>query len=138
MAPIPANWQVLPFSTEGVLDFLRSLDVYVYYHHPRWVEAFGRGIIEAMATGLPVILPLYFQALFGAAAVYAAPEAAAAEARALHGDPGALARAGRGRRRRGAGALRLRHPCRPGGRADRRRPRRRRRGAGGGRARRCS
>ena len=87
MAPIPANWQVLPFSTEGVLEFLRSLDIYVYFHHPRWVEAFGRGIIEAMATGLPVILPAYFQALFGAAAVYATPETAVAEARALHGDP---------------------------------------------------
>ncbi len=87
MAPIPANWQVLPFSTEGVLEFLRSLDVYVYFHHPRWVEAFGRGILEAMATGLPVILPHYFQALFGAAAIYATPDTAADEARALHGDP---------------------------------------------------
>jgi UDP:flavonoid glycosyltransferase YjiC (YdhE family) len=88
LAPIPANWQVLPFATEGVVEFLRGLDVYVYFHHPRWVEAFGRGIIEAMAAGLPAILPRSFAPLFGDAALYAEPEAAAGEARALHGDVG--------------------------------------------------
>jgi UDP:flavonoid glycosyltransferase YjiC (YdhE family) len=88
LAPIPGNWEVLPFATEGVLDFLKSLDIYVYFHHPRWVEAFGRGVIEAMATGLPVILPRHFAALFAEAALYATLEDAAAAARALHETPG--------------------------------------------------
>jgi hypothetical protein len=88
LAPIPANWQVLPFAAEGgVLEFLRGLDVYVYFHHPRWVEAFGRGLIEAMAAGLPIVLPRHFEALFGEAASYAEPAQAAPTVRALSEDP---------------------------------------------------
>ena len=30
--------------------FLGSIDFFVYYHHPAWVEAFGRTIAEAAAT----------------------------------------------------------------------------------------
>lgn len=89
LAPIPANWEVLPFSNEGVASFLRSLGVYVYFHHPRWLEAFGRSVIEAMATGLPTILPHYFAALFEEAALYATPAAAAGAARALLDSPSA-------------------------------------------------
>lgn len=87
LAPIPTNWQVLPFATEGVREFLRSLDIYVYFHHPRWVEAFGRSVAEAMASGLPTILPPYFAALFGEGAQYAEARHAAAAARRLHDEP---------------------------------------------------
>lgn len=88
LAPLPANWEVMPFASEGVAAFLRGLDLYVYFHHPRWVEAFGRGIVEALATGLPAVLPPHFAALFGDAAAYAEPDAAAATARAIAESPG--------------------------------------------------
>jgi UDP:flavonoid glycosyltransferase YjiC (YdhE family) len=37
------------------------------------VEAFGRNILEALASGLPAILPPHFRPLFGDAAIYAEP-----------------------------------------------------------------
>ncbi len=54
-------------------SFLAELDFFVYYHHPAWVEAFGRNILEALASGLPAILPPHFRPLFGDAAFYAEP-----------------------------------------------------------------
>jgi glycosyltransferase involved in cell wall biosynthesis len=69
----PANWAVYPFGSLDVVDFLRSIDVFVYFHHPNWVEAFGRVIAEAMASGLPTILPHHFKPLFQTGAIYAEP-----------------------------------------------------------------
>ncbi|MGE3290260.1 MAG: glycosyltransferase [Geminicoccaceae bacterium] len=71
LAPVPANWELTPFGAMEVPRFLAGLDVYAFYHHPRWVEAFGRTVIEAMASGLPVLLPPHFEPLFGDAAHYA-------------------------------------------------------------------
>ena len=51
----PANWKVVPFGGEAPEQFLRSLDFFVYHHHPSWVEAFGCTIAEAMASGLPML-----------------------------------------------------------------------------------
>jgi UDP:flavonoid glycosyltransferase YjiC (YdhE family) len=70
---LPDSWRVIPFGAMDPREFLASLDFYVYYHHPSWVEAFGRNILEAMASGLPAVLPPHFRALFGNAAIYAAP-----------------------------------------------------------------
>ena len=36
-------------------DFLRSLDCFVYRTSTTWFEAYGRVVLEAMATGLPVL-----------------------------------------------------------------------------------
>jgi glycosyltransferase involved in cell wall biosynthesis len=69
----PANWTVEEFGARAVESFLEDLDVFVYYHHPNWVEAFGRVTAEAMATGLPAILPPHFRELFGDAALYGPP-----------------------------------------------------------------
>lgn len=74
MGDLPDNWVVHPFGEVEPRDFLRDLDVFVYYTHPDWVEAFGRVIFEAMATGVPVIIPSTYKALFGDAAIYAEPE----------------------------------------------------------------
>ncbi|WP_439615893.1 glycosyltransferase [Shinella sp.] len=70
---LPTNWELIPFAWDGVPDFLGTLDFYVYFHDPAWSEAFGRTILEALATGLVVILPPHFAVLFAKAAVYAEP-----------------------------------------------------------------
>ena len=70
---VPNSWQVSPFGAIDPRQFLAQLDFFVYFHHPAWVEAFGRNILEAMASGLPAILPPHFRPLFGDAAIYAEP-----------------------------------------------------------------
>ena len=70
---LPGSWQVIPFGGMDPREFLAELDFFVYYHHPAWVEAFGRNILEALASGLPAILPPHFRPLFGDAAIYAEP-----------------------------------------------------------------
>lgn len=74
MGELPANWVVHPFGEMEPREFLRDLDIFVYYTHPDWVEAFGRVIFEAMAVGVPVIIPPQYEELFGDAAIYAEPE----------------------------------------------------------------
>jgi hypothetical protein len=65
-----SNWSLLPFLDEGVAEFLSRLDFYVYFHSRRWVEAFGIGIAEAMASGLVTILEPSYESLFAEGAVY--------------------------------------------------------------------
>lgn len=70
---VPAAWNVTEFGELSPRTFLHGLDFFVYYHDPRWVEAFGRTILEALAAGVVAVLPPHFRALFGDAAVYAEP-----------------------------------------------------------------
>ena len=70
---VPEHWDVREFGEQDPRDFLAGLDFFVYYHDPRWVEAFGRTILEAIASGVVAVLPPHFEPLFGAAAVYAEP-----------------------------------------------------------------
>lgn len=70
---LPDNWRVYEYDEVQPKDFLASLDIFVYYTHPNWVEAFGRVIFEAMAVGVPVIIPPAYRSLFGEAAIYAEP-----------------------------------------------------------------
>lgn len=76
---VPRQWQILDFGAMSPRDFLAGLDFFVYYHDPRWVEAFGRTILEAIASGVVAVLPPHFERLFGEAALYAEP----AEVRSL-------------------------------------------------------
>ncbi|MBU3032045.1 glycosyltransferase [Paracoccus marinaquae] len=71
--PVPANWCLLPFDASGVRAFLRDLDVFVYFHGAEWVEAFGYAVLEAIATGVPAVVPRSFEPLFHEAAIYADP-----------------------------------------------------------------
>lgn len=73
LGEIPANWEVLPFNSVAPDEFLKSIDFFVYYHHSQWVEAYGRVMLEALASGALAVLPKHFEALFGKAAVYAEP-----------------------------------------------------------------
>ena len=50
--------EVLPEGTQAPLDFLRTLDAFVYRTSDAWYEAFGRVIFEAMAAGVPVVCGL--------------------------------------------------------------------------------
>lgn len=87
----PANWDVLPFGAMPARDFLHSLDYFSYFHGSCWIEAFGRSILEAMATGLVCLLPPDFQPLFGDGAIYCTPQEVAGHVRRLERDPAAKA-----------------------------------------------
>ena len=69
----PDNWELLRRDEEDVRSFLHSLDFYVFYQHSSAIEAFGRSILEAIASDLVVILPPHYEEVFGEAAVYCAP-----------------------------------------------------------------
>lgn len=83
----PDSWSVHPFGTIAPREFLADLDFFVYFHHPNLVEAFGRTILEAIASGLPAILPRHFEPLFGAAALYADPADVVEVVESLWADP---------------------------------------------------
>jgi glycosyltransferase involved in cell wall biosynthesis len=86
---IPQNWIVHNFGSIHPRDFLREIDIWIYFANPFWVESFGRTIIEAMAVGVPVILPEDYRPLFKRSALYATPQTALDIARNLHADPAA-------------------------------------------------
>lgn len=69
----PSNWSVYPFGSIDPLSFLASLHYYVYFHHARSLEAFGRSTLEALATGCIVITHSEYERLFGTGALYAQP-----------------------------------------------------------------
>ncbi|MGX9966008.1 glycosyltransferase [Roseomonas sp. F4] len=83
---IPGNWTVYEFGSLAPAVFLAQLDVFIYFTHPDWVESFGRTIIEAMAVGVPVILPETYKPLFADSVLYAEPHTAIELARRLHAD----------------------------------------------------
>lgn len=74
LGKLPDNWQVHEFGELHPREFLQGLDVFVYYTNSHWVESFGRVVLEAMAVGVPVILPKVYRPLFGEAALYAEPK----------------------------------------------------------------
>jgi glycosyltransferase involved in cell wall biosynthesis len=71
---LPPNWTSYDQDTMSARAFLFQLDFFVYFHHPQLVEAFGRAILEAIASGCVVILPHHFIDTFGAGAVYCNPD----------------------------------------------------------------
>jgi hypothetical protein len=69
----PQHWEIHEFGVIDPVTFLASIDVFVYQHHPALVEAFGRTVLEALAAGIPAIVPASLEPLFGDACRYAAP-----------------------------------------------------------------
>ena len=69
----PGNWNVMQYDEVSAREFLEDLDFFVHYPHERYIEEFGRAIMEAMALGIPAILPPEFEETFGDAVTYATP-----------------------------------------------------------------
>ncbi len=86
IGPLPKNWQVWAFNELDPRTFLGMIDFFVYFHHSHWVEAFGRTILEAMASGAVLVLPRYLEPLFGEGACYADPDQVQGLVRGLHND----------------------------------------------------
>jgi hypothetical protein len=86
MGDWPPNWVALEFGAVDPAKFLRTIDFFVYFHHPEWVEAFGRTMAEAIASGAVAILPEHFRATFGEAAMYRKPEDVVPTVRELYAD----------------------------------------------------
>ena len=67
----PEAWISHPKDQMPVRDFLAGLEYFVFYQNSNAIEAFGRAILEAIASNLVVILPPHYEPVFGQAAVYA-------------------------------------------------------------------
>jgi len=87
LGAIPPRWTSHRFGAMSVVDFLAGVDVYVYFIDENLAEAFGRAPLEAMAAGVPCILPHSFAELFGDGALYCEPDGVEAEVRRLVADP---------------------------------------------------
>lgn len=84
---VSRHWEVHEFGSISAEAFLAGLDVYVYFHASRMREAFGRGVLEALASGLPVVTHPYLEPLFGDACVYSEPRAVPERLRDLLANP---------------------------------------------------
>jgi hypothetical protein len=82
----PSNWQTLETDEIPVREFLSRIDFFVYFHHPNWVEAYGRTVGEAAAAGCVVILPSYLKKTFGDAGLYCEPAEALGLVRSIAAD----------------------------------------------------
>lgn len=87
LGAVPDAWEVSEFGSIEPHEFLAELDAFVYFHHPDLTEAFGRTILEALAAGVPAVVPAHFEAVFGEACLYATPDTAVETIRSLRADP---------------------------------------------------
>ncbi len=67
---IPPNWEVWDYGELDVQGYLDSLDFFVFFPHDERIEPFARCIVEAMAAGVPVILPVGFRGHYGQSPIY--------------------------------------------------------------------
>ncbi|MGB1631522.1 MAG: glycosyltransferase [Acidimicrobiales bacterium] len=87
LGAVPDTWEVSAFGSVEPNEFLAGLDAFVYFHHPDLTEAFGRTILEALAVGVPAVVPAHFEPIFGEACLYATPHTAIETVRSLCDDP---------------------------------------------------
>jgi glycosyltransferase involved in cell wall biosynthesis len=72
-AALPSNWMLVPHETVELREFLSALDICVCYPRSDASGMIDLVPIEAMALGIPVILPPRLRSVYGGAAVYAKP-----------------------------------------------------------------
>ena len=83
----PRFWKVGVLKRREQIDrFLSRLDAYIYMTRGDAPQFNCRGILEAMAAGVPVVLDPSFEGTFGELAVYAEPDDALAAANDLIAD----------------------------------------------------
>ena len=66
-------WELLKHGSQDVQDFLAGIDVFVYVDNPHAHEAFGRTLLEAAASGVPVVATPKHRDTFGDLLLYAEP-----------------------------------------------------------------
>ena len=71
---LSANWRFVSAGDAWIRDLLANLDFCICYPHERSSGTFDPAPIEAMAVGVPVILPSRFRHVYGSAAIYAEPD----------------------------------------------------------------
>jgi len=86
LGKIPPRWTSHRFGAMSAVDFLGQVDVYAYFIDENLLEAFGRAPMEAMAAGVPCLLPPKFAELFGDGAIYCEPGEVEAQVRLLASD----------------------------------------------------
>jgi hypothetical protein len=69
----PSNWTGLAFGAVPPQRFLAGLDFFVYFHHRKFTEPFGRAVLEALATGAVAIVSPALEPIFGGACRYGQP-----------------------------------------------------------------
>lgn len=84
---LPENWSTLPFNAVPAPTFLGGIDFMVYFHHPGLVEAFGRVVLEGLASGAVCMAPPALEPIFGDACAYGTPQDVRAFVDAVHADP---------------------------------------------------
>lgn len=83
---VPPGWTAFDYGAIPPKVFLRNIDFFLFFQHPNATEAFGRSILEAIASGVVAILPPHFEETFGNAAVYTTPQNAVQTVQRLHFD----------------------------------------------------
>ena len=84
---LPDNWRVFDAGQMRPRTFLRRLAVFVYHHHPMWLDGSGRSVLEALAAGVPCIVPRYLAPVFGDAVWYGDPVDTPGQVATLLDDP---------------------------------------------------
>ncbi len=69
----PRNWETSTYRELSELEFLSTIDFFVYGHHPDGTAPISRSLLRAMAGGAVAILPPLFEQIFGDGAIYAEP-----------------------------------------------------------------
>ena len=94
----PSNWNCFGYGEMPVEIFLEKIDAFVYFPHEKRIEPMARSIVEALASGLPVLVPTRFKGIYGDSPIYCEPQEVMGHLRKLKGDPEvyrSLCRAGR-------------------------------------------
>ncbi len=74
LGTLPANWESIDFDKVPVTQFLSEIDVFLHFVHDDYIEEFGRNVMEAMALGIPAVLPHTLHDTFEDSATYCDPE----------------------------------------------------------------
>ena len=70
---VPSNWTILPAEAGEPRDLVGGFDFYIHFPNAGVDEAFNYGVLEALAIGVPAILPFSLHATYGDAAIYCRP-----------------------------------------------------------------